>query len=154
MKVPGFFAHVRRGLLCLAAIALPAGTAWSQQFPTHPIKMIVGFAPGGSTDIVARLVAKEMSAQLGQQVIVENKAGASALIATEAVVRAAPDGYTLCFCTLGAMVIMPIIGKLAFKPDKELIPVTHVVNQPFVVVVRSSTSSTSRLSRSSARYRL
>jgi tripartite-type tricarboxylate transporter receptor subunit TctC len=100
--------------------------------------LIVGFAPGGSTDILARLVAKEMSARLGQPIVVENKAGASAAIATETVAHAAPDGYTLCFCTLGALVILPMIEKLAYNPAKDLTPVTHVANQPFVVVVRSS----------------
>jgi tripartite-type tricarboxylate transporter receptor subunit TctC len=139
MKTRLHLAQVRRALLCLVVTALPLQIAWSQQFPVRPIRLVVGFAPGGSTDIVARIVAKEMSSQLGQQVLVENKPGASAAIATEYVAKAAPDGYTLCFCTLGAMVILPMIEpKLAYKPDKELAPVTHVVNQPFVVVVRSS----------------
>ncbi len=138
MKTQSGFAGARRTLLCLALAALPLHTALAQSFPTRPVKMIVGFAPGGSTDIVARIVAKEMSAHLGQQVLVENKPGASAAIATDLVAKATPDGYTLCFCTLGAMVILPMIEKLPYKPDKELTPIVHVVNQPFVVVVRSS----------------
>ncbi len=138
MKISGRFARIRYALFCLGLMALPFEVAWSQPFPTQPIKIIVGFAPGGSTDIVARIVAKEMSAQLGQQVIVENKPGASAVIATEAVAKAPPDGYTLCFCTLGAMVILPMIQKVPYNPEKDLVPVTHVVDQPFVVVVRSS----------------
>jgi len=126
-----------RGMCALVGLAL-AMNAWPQQFPTKPIKMIVGFAPGGSTDILARIVAAGMSTQLGQQVIVENKPGASAAIATDLVAKAPPDGYTVCFCTLGALVILPMIEKLTYKPEKDLIPVTHVANQPFVVVVRSS----------------
>jgi tripartite-type tricarboxylate transporter receptor subunit TctC len=143
MKTRGRFTRIQCALLCLVAITLPIANAWSQQFPTRPIKLVVGFAPGGSTDILARIVAKEMSTQLGQQVIVENKPGASAAIATDIVAKAAPDGYTLCFCTLGAMVILPMIEKLAYKPDKDLVPVTHVANQPFVVVVRSSLGANS-----------
>jgi tripartite-type tricarboxylate transporter receptor subunit TctC len=129
--------NITRVVCAFAGIAF-ALNAWPQQFPTRPIKMVVGFAPGGSTDILARIVAQGMSTQLGQQVIVENKPGASAAIATDLVAKAPPDGYTMCFCTLGALVILPMIEKLTYKPDKELIPVTHVANQPFVVVVRSS----------------
>src|SRR5438105_12798646 len=115
MKVNGWWARMQATLLCLAMIALPVPIASAQQFPTRPIKLIVGFAPGGSTDILARLVAKEMSTQLGQSVIVENRAGASAVIATEAVAKAAPDGYTLCFCTLGAMVVLQMIQKVSYN---------------------------------------
>ncbi|HSQ03219.1 MAG TPA: tripartite tricarboxylate transporter substrate binding protein [Burkholderiales bacterium] len=138
MSTKGRFAVIRSALLCLVLIGLPVQFAWSQPFPTRPIRLVVGFAPGGSTDILARLVAKEMAAQFGQQVLVENKPGASAVIATDTVAKAAPDGYTLCFCTLGAMVIVPMIEKVPYNADKDLLPVTHVANQPFVVVVRSS----------------
>ncbi len=138
MSIRTRFADIQSALFCLVLMGLGVQSAWPQQFPTRPIRLVVGFAPGGSTDIVARIVAKEMSAQFGQQVIVENKPGASAAIATETVAEAAPDGYTLCFCTLGAMVILPMIEKLPYNADKDLVPVTHVINQPFVVVVRSS----------------
>ena len=131
------FADVR-AFICIVLLGLSGQLAWSQEFPTRPIRLVVGFAPGGSTDIVARIVAKEMSAQLGQQVIVENRSGASAAIATDLVAKAVPDGHTLCFCTLGAMVILPMIEKVPYNPDKDLVPIIHVVNQPFVVVVRSS----------------
>jgi tripartite-type tricarboxylate transporter receptor subunit TctC len=139
MKMNGWFTRAQGALLCLALAMLPVGAAWAQQpFPSRPIKLVVGFAAGGSTDIVARIVAKEMAAQLGQSVIVENKPGASAVIATDTVAKAAPDGYTLCFCTLGAMVILPMIQKVPYDAMKDLVPVTHVADQPFVVVVRSS----------------
>jgi len=137
MSTGRYFADVR-ALICSVLLGLPVQLAWSQEFPVRPIRLVVGFAPGGSTDIVARIVARDMSAQLGQQVIVENRSGASATIATDLVSKAAPDGYTLCFCTLGAMVILPMIEKVPYNPDKDLAPVIHVVNQPFVVVVRSS----------------
>src|SRR6266480_1434093 len=96
-------ASIRSALLCFVMLAF-VSNVWAQQFPTKPIRLVVGFAPGGSTDILARLVAQGMTAQLGQPVIVENKPGASAAIATDTVAKAPPDGYTLCFCTLGAMV--------------------------------------------------
>ena len=137
MSTGRYFADIR-ALVWMVLLGLPVQPAWSQEFPARPIRLVVGFAPGGSTDIVARIVAREMSAQLGQQVIVENRSGASAAIATDLVSKAAPDGYTLCFCTLGAMVILPMIEKVPYNPDKDLAPVIHVVNQPFVVVVRST----------------
>jgi tripartite-type tricarboxylate transporter receptor subunit TctC len=99
----------------------------------------VPFSPGGSTDVIARLVAREMSKQLGQTVVVENKDGASGAIATDFVAKAAPDGYTMCYCTTGSIAILPLIdAKLSYKPERDLSAVTHAVNQPFVVVVRSN----------------
>jgi tripartite-type tricarboxylate transporter receptor subunit TctC len=128
------------GLAVLAAAAVAVAPAHaSSDFPTKPLKLVVPFAAGGSTDVIARMVAKEMGAKLGQPVVVENKAGASGAIATEYVARAAPDGYTLCFCTTGSIAILPLIdSKLPYNPEKDLVAVTHAVNQPFVVVVRSS----------------
>jgi tripartite-type tricarboxylate transporter receptor subunit TctC len=122
----------------ILSVVLPAAHA-ATDFPTKPVRMVVPFSPGGSTDVIARLVAKEMSTQLGQPVIVENKDGASGAIATEYVVKAAPDGYTICYCTTGSIAILPLIDpKLSYKPERDLAAVTHAVNQPFVVVVRSS----------------
>jgi tripartite-type tricarboxylate transporter receptor subunit TctC len=93
MKLP------RRRFLHLAACAvtLPAGSrvARSQNYPARPVRIIVGFSAGGTTDIIARLIAQGLSERLGQQFIIENRPGASANLATEAVVRAPPDGYTL-----------------------------------------------------------
>src|SRR5262245_5429585 len=93
MKLP------RRNFLHLAtgAAALPAVSrlAWAQAYPARPVRMIVGFAAGGTTDIISRLIGQWLSERLGQPFIVENRPGASANLATEAVVRASPDGYTL-----------------------------------------------------------
>ena len=111
----------------------------NDDFPNKPVKMVVPFSPGGSTDVIARLVAKEMSRTLGQTVVIENKDGASGAIATDFVVKAAPDGYTLCYCTTGSIAILPLIdSKLSYKPDRDLAAITHAVNQSFGVVVRSS----------------
>lgn len=111
----------------------------NDDFPNKPVKMVVPFSPGGSTDVIARLVAKEMSRTLGQTVVIENKDGASGAIATDFVVKAAADGYTLCYCTTGSIAILPLIdSKLSYKPDRDLAAITHAVNQSFGVVVRSS----------------
>ena len=97
MKLP------RRKFLHLAAgaAALPAVSrfAWGQAYPTRPVRIIVGFAPAGATDIMARLIGQWLSERLGQQFIVENRPGAASNIATEAVVNALPDGYTLLEAT-------------------------------------------------------
>jgi tripartite-type tricarboxylate transporter receptor subunit TctC len=128
------------GLALVAAACLAGAPAQAaSDFPTKPVRLVVPFSPGGSTDVIARLVAKEMSTHLGQSVVVENKDGASGAIATDYVARSAPDGYTLCYCTTGSIAILPLIdAKLSYNPQKDLVAVTHALNQPFVVVVRSS----------------
>jgi len=94
---------MRKRLLALVPVVMAAlgvfGTAAAQDFPTKPIKMIIGFAAGGPTDVIGRILAQDMSMTLGQQVVVENRTGANALIATELVQKAAPDGYTLGIIT-------------------------------------------------------
>src|SRR5262245_58867048 len=97
MKLP------RRRFLHLAAGAAPLPAlsrfAWAQAYPTRPVRIIVGYAPAGTTDIAARLMGQWLSERLGQQFVIENRPGASATIGTEAVVRASPDGYTLLLIT-------------------------------------------------------
>ena len=127
-------------LAVLTAASLGSTAAGAAgEFPSKPVRLVVPFSPGGSTDVIARLVAKQMASQLGQPVLVENKDGASGAIATDYVARATPDGYTLCYCTTGSIAILPLIdSKLSYKPERDLVAVTHALNQPFVVVVRSS----------------
>ena len=124
-------------VLCvfLLVFACTLGSQAQDVYPNKPIKLIVGFGAGGGTDVVARIVAESMSKSLGRPVVVENRVGAGARIATAAVSRAAPDGYTLLFNTMG-QVLMPALYKdLPFNPDKDLIPVGMVGEVPHVMVV-------------------
>ncbi len=118
--------------------ALPlAGTAQAQaqDYPNRPIKVIIGFAAGGPTDVVMRVVAQHMTPLLGQSVLVENKTGANALIATEEVARATPDGYTLIFNSINHNV-NPIlkVDRVKYDPIKSFTPVTLVGKGPMLIV--------------------
>jgi tripartite-type tricarboxylate transporter receptor subunit TctC len=119
------------------AWALTASAVQAQQsdFPNKPIRLIVSFPPGGSTDLVARVMAPVMSKNLGQQVVVENKGGAGGNIGVEAVVRSAPDGYTIVFSGAGALGINSVLYRtMPFDPVKDLAPVSLVATSPFVLV--------------------
>jgi tripartite-type tricarboxylate transporter receptor subunit TctC len=132
----------RVAIAATAALALivPFGAAFAADpYPTKPIRMIVGFAPGGGTDLTARPVAQKLSELLGQQVVVENKPGAAGNIATEQVVRAAPDGYTLLMGTIAALAINPsLYGNLKFDPETDLAPVIQVVDATNVLTLHPS----------------
>ena len=138
-------AHPRRWFvsLCLAA-ALPGGAGAADEYPTRPIRMLVGFAPGGGTDLTARPVAQKLGELLGQQVIVENRPGVGGNIATELVVRAAPDGYTLLMGTIAALSINPTLYRdLTFDPEKDLAPVIQVVDVANVLALHPSVPANS-----------
>lgn len=118
-----------------------AGLAWAtaiqaQPYPSRPVKIVVGFAAGGSTDKLARIVAQRLSEELGQSVVVENRPGAAGNIAAEAVAGAAPDGYTLFMATLSSQAINPhLYQKLNFDPIKSFEPVMLVAQYPLLLVV-------------------
>jgi tripartite-type tricarboxylate transporter receptor subunit TctC len=119
----------RRRLLSTvpALLAAPAVHAQAGAFPNRPIRLVVGFAPGGTTDIAARLIAPKIQAVLGQSVVVENRAGASGNIASELVVRSPADGYTLLLGTIGPLAINPTLyDSLPFNPQTDLTPITRV----------------------------
>jgi tripartite-type tricarboxylate transporter receptor subunit TctC len=127
----------------IAAIALAvAGGALAQgSYPTHPVTMVVGFAPGGGTDAVARIVAKNLSESLGQQVLVENRAGAGGNIATDYVAHAAPDGYTILLGNVGSLAVAPhMIASLGYDPLRDFAPITMAVVFANVLVVQPSLS--------------
>jgi len=128
-------------LALAAAAALPAA---AQDFPAKPIKFVVGYAAGGPTDVIARLVAQDVQAALGQTVIVENKAGANGNIATEDVARAPADGYTLIVNTLSHNVNAILgAGKVKYDPMKDFAPVCLAVVLPQVLVVGPESKFTS-----------
>jgi tripartite-type tricarboxylate transporter receptor subunit TctC len=129
--------HGLRRTLLLAAIAAPAAFA---AFPDKPITIIVPFAAGGGVDITARLLADKLRADLGQAVVVDNKAGASGMIGAAAVAKAQPDGHTLLMASAGEVAINPHIyqGRMQYAPEKDLAAVAPVVRVPNVVVVNPS----------------
>jgi tripartite-type tricarboxylate transporter receptor subunit TctC len=129
----------KRFTIALLAV-LAFGRAFAADpYPARPIRMIVGFAPGGGTDLTARPVAQKLSELLGQQVVVENKPGAAGNIATEQVVRAAPDGYTVLMGTIAALAINPsLYGNLKFDPETDLAPVIQVVDATNVLTLHPS----------------
>jgi tripartite-type tricarboxylate transporter receptor subunit TctC len=128
----------RLAITVIAALSFTAVFA-ADPYPTKPIRMIVGFAPGGGTDLTARPVAQKMSELLGQQVLVENRPGAAGNIATEQVARAAPDGYTLLMGTIAALAINPsLYGNLKFDPETDLAPVIQVVDATNVLALHPS----------------
>lgn len=115
----------------------PVATA--QPFPSKTIRFLVGFAPGGSTDIVARLIAQEMSKTIGQQVVVDNRPGAGGNIAAELATKAPPDGHTLFACTTGVFAIQPFLyAKLPYDPEKGFAPITQTGSLPYIVVTHPS----------------
>jgi tripartite-type tricarboxylate transporter receptor subunit TctC len=136
---------VRRQFLCVAvfAAALPASgqLAWTQTCPSRPIKMVVPYAVGGSTDVMARNVAEQMKASMGQPVIIENVTGAGGSIATGRVARAAADGYTLSFGQIGSNVIAGAIYALQYDPLNDLEPVTLIANDPMLILAKKTISS-------------
>jgi len=121
--------------VCFAA----APVAIAQTYPTKPVHIISPYAPGGSTDIVARLVAPKMSASLGQPVVVENRAGAAGTIGAEAVARAAPDGYTLLI-TSSAILSSVVFSRrnAPYDPIKDFTPITAAVTQPGILLVNNA----------------
>jgi tripartite-type tricarboxylate transporter receptor subunit TctC len=132
---------VKRGLIVLLAAAaqvLP-GAAAAQGYPNRPVKILVGFAAGGPTDVIARIVAQDMTASLGQSFIVENRPGANAIIATEVVARSAPDGYTTLFSSLSLLVNAILPGtKAQYDPFRDFSPVSNAANLPMVIVTAAA----------------
>ncbi|MDM0047335.1 tripartite tricarboxylate transporter substrate binding protein [Variovorax dokdonensis] len=124
----------------LGAAALAGGMAHAaQDWPTRPIKLIVPYPPGGSSDIIARSISVPLSAALGQSVIVENKPGANGNLGADFVAKAPADGYTLLLCDVGALAISPsVYTKLSFDPSKDLRGVTMLAYSPHLLVVHPS----------------
>jgi len=123
-------------LACIAALAGAAASA--QDYPAKPVKLVVGFAAGGPTDVIARVIAQDMAMSLGQGVVVENKTGANALIATQEVKRAAADGYTILMTTLSHNVNAILLAdKKPYDPIRDFAPISLVSFLPLVMVTRA-----------------
>lgn len=135
---------MRFRFVCAATLCLAAGAVSAQApFPSRAITTIVGFAPGGGTDTVSRIIGKTLGDQLGQQVITDNKAGAGGNIATDLVVKAAPDGHTIYLANVGAIAVNPHLLPLAYDPLKDLAPITMAVVFPNLVVIHPSVPANS-----------
>jgi len=117
---------------------LCAGTALAQGYPTKPIRMVVAFPPGGSTDLAARALGEKLAAVFGQPVIIDNKPGASGNIGAEFVARSAPDGYTLFMAATSFATAPAFFPKLGFEPAKDFAPVSLVATVPIIIVVHPS----------------
>jgi tripartite-type tricarboxylate transporter receptor subunit TctC len=130
---------MKRRFVLLSLLAA-AGAVQAQGFPAKPVRIIVGFAAGGPTDVIARVIAQDMTASMGQSVIVENRTGANAIIATDLVARAAPDGYTTLFSSLSLLVnaiLQP--DKIKYDPFRDFAPVSNAALLPQLIVTRPST---------------
>lgn len=128
----------------LCAGVLPSAAVRAQSYPAKPVKILVGFAAGGPTDVIARIVAQDMGASLGQSFLVENRPGANAIIATEAVARAAPDGYTLLFSSLSLLVNSILMqDKVKYDPFRDFAPISNGALLPMVIVTSPETKITS-----------
>jgi tripartite-type tricarboxylate transporter receptor subunit TctC len=132
---------LRRSLLALAAFALAASAA-AQSWPTKPIKVIVPYPPGGTSDILARALGPGMQAALGQAWVVENKPGATGNVGADFVAKSPPDGYTLLLGDIGSLAIAPsVVTTLPFDPVKDFAPVVMVAYSPHLLVVHPSVAA-------------
>jgi tripartite-type tricarboxylate transporter receptor subunit TctC len=132
---------MRRWLL-LAAFAF-CGTSLAQSYPTKPVRFIVSFPPGGSSDLIARAIAPHMSSRLGQPVVVENRPGAGGMIGVDAVAKAAPDGYTIGLAAAGTLSSnISLYPSMPFHPEKDLAPISTLAMIPFFLIAHPSQPAT------------
>src|SRR4051812_730803 len=126
-------------LVAIAALAASPREAAAQDYPTHTVTILVPFAAGGGTDMIARAIAAKLERRLGQSFIIENRPGAGTAIAAAAAAKAAPDGYTLMQATSGTMSMNPAIFKsLSYEPNKDLVPVALSAGVPFILAVSTA----------------
>ena len=129
----------RSHLIVALCLTCAAGTVLAQAYPAKPIRMMIGFPPGGGTDIIGRIVAQKLGEALGQQIIVDNRGGASGQLAAELVSKAAPDGYTIMMAHIAAISILPsLVSKLPYDAQKDFAPVSLAAIGPNLLVVHPS----------------
>lgn len=130
---------MKRSFLLVVVAAMAAESpALAQEYPTRPVRVVVGFPAGGGSDLVARVFAQRLTGALGQTVVVENRPGASANIAGELAAKAAPDGYTLLFGNSSLSISPAVFRKLAYDPVRDLVPISMASSYPFVLAVHPS----------------
>ena len=128
--------HIAFALIGMLAAAMPAA---AQDWPTKPVKIMVPFGPGSTPDVVARLIADHLQKKLGQPFVIENKPGASGNTGTDAVAKAAPDGYTIGVSIGGPLAINTLLfSKLPYDPKTDIAPITQLVTQPSALAVNSA----------------
>jgi len=123
-----------RKVFAALAAALVAGSAFAQQYPSKPLRVIVPWPPGQATDLAARLVAQKVSESIGQPIVADNRPGAGGIIGTEAAAKAAPDGYTLLAGSSGPLSINPLLQKTPYDPEKSFTPISLIATVPYVLV--------------------
>jgi tripartite-type tricarboxylate transporter receptor subunit TctC len=127
--------------LGLAVVASARAQQDPAKYPTRAIRIVVGFTPGGGNDLIARIVGQKLSESVGQAVVIDNKPGGGAIVATEYVAKSAPDGYTLLVGASGAMAINPAVyAKLPYDPVEDFIPITELGSFPLILIVNATSS--------------
>jgi tripartite-type tricarboxylate transporter receptor subunit TctC len=127
------------GLLLMPALSFAQASPSTQAYPTKPIRLVVGVPPGGTTDLVARVVGEQLARELGQPVVVENRAGAAGNIGADLVAKSTPDGYTLFLAPIGTVAINPsLYANLPFDPLRDFAPISQLTSLPMAMVVNAA----------------
>ncbi len=124
--------------LLVFGLSLLSGTAAAQDYPAKPVRLIVGFPPGGATDLVARILQPRLAQALGKEIVVDNRPGANGVVGAELAAKAPPDGYTLHLATFASLVISPAIGKVPYDPLKDFTPIARVVELQNIFIAQPS----------------
>jgi len=135
MKTRHVVTHALMGLAAAVSVSL---SAFCEEYPAKPVRMIVGFPPGGATDLVARIIQPKMTELLGKQVVVDNRPGANGIISLDLISRAEPDGYTVGFGHIGGLVISPAIQKVPYDPLKSFTPIGLMVTLQNIIITHPS----------------
>src|SRR3979411_323386 len=134
---------MRRLILGLCALVLLIGPACAETYPARPIRLVVGYSPGGGNDLIARIVAAKLQEKLGQRGRVDNKPGAQSIVAAELVAKSPSDGYTLLVAPSGPMTINPAVyAKLSYSPERDFSPVSLLAQFPLLLAVGAENAPT------------
>ncbi|MES2564069.1 MAG: tripartite tricarboxylate transporter substrate binding protein [Pseudomonadota bacterium] len=127
--------------VCLVILLAATPASFAQSYPTRPIRLVVPFPPGGTIDMVGRIVAQKLGERVGQTVVVDNRGGAGGVIGVDTVAKAASDGYTLCLCSSGALITSPmLLAKPPYDARRDFAPITTVVSVPYLLLTRPASN--------------